>query len=188
MHRSAWALIGFSMAFLSSQAAAGIANGDFESGASGWTLDPVPSGWSAEFIPSGGNPGGFFSVQSAADASTGQVCIRQTFDCGSLPGSSQCVIDFDYRVEVLDGQSITGVVQVEVDGNPIFIRGINSVGVPWTRVERAVGCGTHDLAVCAYDIYDGNGWRISFDNYQAQCDPIVPTQRATWGRLRATYR
>src|SRR5262245_14737115 len=188
MRTSAWALIGFSMVFLSSRAAAGIQNGDFESGSLGWTVDPVPSGWLAEFMPSGGNLGGYFSIQSAADAPAGQVCIRQSFDCGSIPGNSQCVVSFDYRVEVLGGQSITGVVQVDVDGDPIFIRAINSVGVPWTRVERAVACGTHALSVCAYDIYDGNAWRISFDNVQAQCLQIVPAQRATWGRLRATYR
>ena len=168
-------------------ASAQITNGDFEAGSTGW-LTSAPPGWSIEFPGSGGNPNGNARIVDPFGQPGGTACIIQSFDCGLPDPTSECTIEFDYRLQNI-GQlgPLNGRVQVYVDGALRF-QSPELALIEWTHISLALECGRHEIRLCLNVDPINNGILVRFDNVTAMCEQGVPAIPSTWGKLKALYK
>jgi hypothetical protein len=178
------AICAASIMLIATGAAAQFVNGDFEDGSTGWSWN-LPDGWQIEFPADGGNPGGHAWIMSPFGDSEGQGALSQEFSCGEESGQ-ECVVTFDYKLENVDASSETGRILVMIDGELIFASPLADF-IDWTTESLTISCGIHIITVQLVVDAGNNGWRASFDNFSATCEPVSVETR-TWEDIKALYR
>jgi hypothetical protein len=164
-------------------AQADVLNGDFESGGTGWQV-AVPTNWQTAFPAAGGNPGGYGAIQSPFGGAGGTGCIMQTFVCGNVGEEGTCTITLDYSLLQIDASDFSGRIVIRIDG-VAYTFAPNDSG--WHSATFTVPCGVHVLELCLQVDPQNNGWRACFDNVEASCDGIVPSESTNWSTIKALY-
>ena len=165
---------------------AGITNGDFENGGTGWDVSLPNANWWYEFPPTGGNPNGHAYIHSPWSESQGAGCISQDFDCGVPSDVDTCRVSFDYKLENVDAASLSARVKVYLDGSPVFTSP-ESDSLDWTTVSVTAPCGAHTIRLCLEVDGGNNGWEAYFDNVQAVCITGSPVGDGAWGLIKALF-
>lgn len=164
-------------------AQADVMNGDFENGALGWA-GSSPFNWVIEWPAGGGNPGGYAAIQSPFGGPGGLGIINQTFVCGQPGEQGTCTITVDYSLQQIDASNFSGRILIRIDG-VVYTFAPNNAG--WNTATFSVPCGVHVLELCLQVDPSNNGWRACFDNVEATCDGVVPSESTNWGTIKALY-